>query len=242
MIPAYDGLPQHCEQRVQPGMQVLRIQELQSPPGARHSDGIVATAGDPDQGTSLGYVYFHNDIVDPTSSEPMGTQSGHCIQVHNGVQLACYFNFRIKQANGHYGRLTAEALFDLGNFPAANLVITGGTGEFRGIVGSGCTEDVDAANGTFIYNFVYQFASTEPESCAALKQCCGEDCCGQDTSWDVGSSRCILNSGSSGFDGTHYYMSDFDCKPPGQWPCCEEDCCAQDLYYEVGSGFCRPKP
>jgi len=56
------------------------------------------------------------------------------------------------------GRITAEALFDLTAFPNANLVITGGTGDFTGISGSGCTSIIpgfEFEGTTFIYNFSF---------------------------------------------------------------------------------------
>jgi hypothetical protein len=155
----------HCEQSFgvfDTTVSLVSVQELQSPPGPRHSDGIVATAGDPNQGTSLGFVYFSNDLVNKDNGSPMGKQSGHCIQVYNNEQLACYFNFDIEQSGGPSGRITAEALFNLPEFPDANLVITGGTGDFHGIVGDGCTEDIDAANGTFLYNFQYKIMTPTP--------------------------------------------------------------------------------
>jgi len=89
--------------------------------------------------------------------ELLGTQTGHCVRVEEGSLLTCYFNFHL--VNGAMtGRITAEALFDLNAFPNANLVITGGTGDFTGIKGGGCTTTVptfEFEGTTFIYNFVY---------------------------------------------------------------------------------------
>ena len=46
----------------------LSIQELQSPAGPRHTDGIVQapTAGDKALGTAMGFVTFSNDIIVPS--------------------------------------------------------------------------------------------------------------------------------------------------------------------------------
>jgi hypothetical protein len=47
----------------------------------------------------------------------------------------------------------------LTNFPAADLTITGGTGDFRGIIGSGKTVKPEPFNGTtFVYEFEYDIA------------------------------------------------------------------------------------
>ena len=108
------------------------------------------------------FVYFSNNIVKPKAGQPnggspLGTQSGHCVIVEVGKSLACYFNFHVTQGDMK-GRITAEALFDLTKFPAANLVITGGTGDFTGMAGSGCTSIVPGflfSGTTFIYNFNY---------------------------------------------------------------------------------------
>lgn len=142
----------------------LSIQELQSPPGDRHSDGIFALTDSEDVGTQHDVVWFSNDLVKPLEGslqggDLFGDQTGHCVQVERGdnAKLACYFNFRIESGDMS-GRIAAEALFDLTNFPAANLVITGGTDSFVGIVGSGCTSIVPGFpfdGTTFIYNFFY---------------------------------------------------------------------------------------
>ena len=71
----------------------------------------------------------------------LGTQSGHCVMVVTDGKLGCYFHFNLSEGD-MTGRITAEALFDLTNFPVANLVVTGGTGDFTGIAGSGCTSVV----------------------------------------------------------------------------------------------------
>lgn len=145
----------------------IAIQELQSPNGPRHSDAILTVStGDSstDIDKSIGIVWFSNDIVKPrpgslTGGAPLGEQTGHCVQVdfrEEAGKLACYFNFNV--VGEKTGRITAEALFDLSNFPAADLVITGGSDDFAGIVGSGCTSlvpDFDFEGSTFIYNFWY---------------------------------------------------------------------------------------
>lgn len=158
----------HCEQGPD-RKYLLSIQELQSPTGPRHSDAIQNTGGDPNLGTGLGYVWFDNDLVKPNFGASLGDQTGHCIQVsyaEDGGKLACYFNFNVNDDSGCSGRITAEALFDLSSFPNANLVITGGTGDFHGIRGNGCTQAIDDAPegvATFIYNFSYDFTGgTKP--------------------------------------------------------------------------------
>jgi len=155
----------HCEQPLDSMPYQITIQELQSPAGYRHSDGILNfETGLDGLGQNLGCVWFSNNLVEPEAGQikgtvPMGTQTGHCVEVETGNLLACYFNFKIE--NGDMtGRILAEALFDLNNFPAANLVITGGTGDFKGIVGSGCTSVVpgykfEDDETTFLYNFSF---------------------------------------------------------------------------------------
>lgn len=69
----------------------ISIQELQSPAGPKHSDGIalIIAGGDPQLGTTTGMVWFANDLVVPGTVEPddgtgadfeggtpMGTQTG----------------------------------------------------------------------------------------------------------------------------------------------------------------------
>ena len=155
----------HCEQPVGALTYQIAIQELQSPAGLRHSDGILEVLSGA-AGTNLGMVWFSNDIVEPQEGtafggDALGTQTGHCVLVEGTPEedglLACYFNFNV--INGEMtGRITAEALFDLNNFPEANLVITGGTGDFTGIAGSGCTTRVpgfESEGSTFIYNFSF---------------------------------------------------------------------------------------
>jgi hypothetical protein len=150
----------------------IEIQELQSPPGERHSNAIINTPGmkevegipklqdDKAEGLSTGLVWFANDLVVPGTGgfeggEPMGTQTGHCVEVWVGKELACYFNFNLDAAEGK-GSITAEALFDLVEFPNAKLTITGGTGDFTGIVGSGYTSAPENFDGTtFFYTFDY---------------------------------------------------------------------------------------
>lgn len=140
-------------------LQKLSLQELQSPAGPRHSDGIIFApdSGISAVGTSAGLVTFANDLVVPGTGgfdggKPAGTQTGHCVQVWDETQLACYFNFNLEK-----GRILAEALFDLTSFPSAELVITGGSGDYLGIVGTGVTrapEDFDGT--TFFYDFEFK--------------------------------------------------------------------------------------
>jgi len=156
----------HCEQPLDALPYKIAIQELQSPAGLRHSAGILGMLSGADgPGTNLGMVWFSNDIVEPQEGaalggDALGTQTGHCVLVEGTSSdglLACYFNFNVIYGE-MTGRITAEALFDLNNFPAANLVITGGTGDFTGIAGSGCTSTVpgfEFDGTTFIYNFSF---------------------------------------------------------------------------------------
>lgn len=86
----------------------------------------------------------------------MGKAIGHCVEVEVGVGLACNFNFKFDTKTVK-GRITAEASVPLLEFRKPNLVITGGTGHFTGIVGSGCTREIPGSDGsTFIYDFVFQ--------------------------------------------------------------------------------------
>jgi hypothetical protein len=138
-------------------MYKLSVQELQSPNGPRHSAGIISSGvGSTAAGTAAGLVTFANELVVPgtggfNGGTPAGTQTGHCVMVWDNTQLACYFNFALLD-----GRILAEALFDLTNFPNANLVITGGSGKYLGIVGTGKTRAPDVFDGTtFFYDFEY---------------------------------------------------------------------------------------
>lgn len=150
------------------GLSTISIQELQSPAGPKHSDGIVyAPKKGPKKqlrGKTVGLIYFANDLVVPNTGgfyggTPMGTQTGHCVQVWLDTQLACYFRFAVDAVEGK-GIIMAEALFDLTNFPNADLVITGGTGDFLGIVGGGTTAAPANFDGTtFMYNFDYKILS-----------------------------------------------------------------------------------
>ncbi|KAL3904262.1 MAG: hypothetical protein SGILL_010136, partial [Bacillariaceae sp.] len=137
------------------------IQELQSPAGDRHSVGILDIGtGDKSLGENIGLVWFDNDLAVPNTGggTPMGTQTGHCVEVWVGKNLACYFNFKLDTPDGLQGNILAEALFDLENFPDAELVITGGSGDFLGIVGTGVTSaPADFDGTTFFYTFDYDF-------------------------------------------------------------------------------------
>jgi len=150
-------LGDHCEQHPSKKTFLLSVQEIQSPPGTAHSDGIVYTQGSFENASSVGLVYFSNKIVDPSNNgTSMGKQTGHCVEVEIGEELACYFNFKF-ETKLFGGRITAEATFSLPEFPNANLVITGGTGDFTGIVGSACTRKVPGSDGTtFIYDFIFK--------------------------------------------------------------------------------------
>ena len=92
----------------------------------------------------------------------MGRQTGHCVEVEIGVELACYFNFRFSTPN-ITGRITAEGSFPLAEFPNANLVLTGGTGDFEGIYGSACTESLGSST-EFLYNFIFKLSKAFSDS------------------------------------------------------------------------------
>ena len=82
-------------------------------------------------------------------------RTGHCVEVSANSLLACYFRFDLDAIEG-VGTITAEALFDLAVFPVADLTITGGTGDFLGIIGSGVTFAPPVFDGTtFFYEFTY---------------------------------------------------------------------------------------
>jgi hypothetical protein len=167
----------------------ITIQELQSPPGPRHSEGIVRVGRTPaaniEEGEQVGLIWFYNDLAVPNTNTPMGTQTGtynsvrkccilanttprslnsivaclsntgHCVEVSANSLLACYFRFDLAATEGT-GTITAEALFDLAVFPVAQLTITGGTGDFLGIIGSGLTFPPPTFDGTtFFYTFEY---------------------------------------------------------------------------------------
>ncbi|KAG7351209.1 hypothetical protein IV203_010569 [Nitzschia inconspicua] len=137
----------------------ITIQELQSPPGPRHSAGIVRVGRTPaariEEGKQVGLIWFDNDLAVPSTGAPMGTQTGHCVEVSANSLLACYFRFDLDAAEGK-GTITAEALFDLAVFPTADLTITGGTGDFLGIIGSGFTFPPENFDGTtFFYTLNY---------------------------------------------------------------------------------------
>ena len=98
-------LTAHCEQ--DPCLPyILSIQELQTPTGPGHSDGILdvlsemaKTADVTDvssakkTGTAMGFIYFSNTLYVPGTKNIMGSQSGHCVQVdfsEESARLACY--------------------------------------------------------------------------------------------------------------------------------------------------------
>jgi hypothetical protein len=139
----------------------LSVQELQSPSGDKHANGILSIPANTSSAESMGFVFFANNLVVPdtggfTSTKPMGTQTGHCVEAWRGKELACYFRFKITGNSDRKGTFTAEALFNLQDFPSADLVITGGTDDFLGIIGSGKTSKPANFDGTtFFYNFDY---------------------------------------------------------------------------------------
>jgi hypothetical protein len=131
----------------------LRTEELISPAGERHSDFIVYANPDgvPANGTSVGLLYFDNDLVDPDDNNSnMGRDMGHCVQTYVGKTLDCY----VKMDFGEEGSITAQAEFELPSFNA-KLVITGGTDDYEGIVGKG-TGTYNAGKGSVVYELDYK--------------------------------------------------------------------------------------
>jgi hypothetical protein len=115
------------------GLKTIMIQELQSATGERHSEAIITTPGlinemletEKGKGYATGLVWFANDLVVPGTGgfdggEPMGTQTGHCVEVWIGKQLACYFNFNLDADEGK-GTITAEACLIWRIFPAPSI-------------------------------------------------------------------------------------------------------------------------
>lgn len=153
-------LPAHCraEFAKENLNKYMCIREHQADTGLLHSAGIVQLSEDAaETGKQIGMVYFSNQLrkwSDNTlDGDVVGKQHGHCVEVSKTSKLACYFHFNVQDK----GRLTAEAEFDLNNFPNAVLVITGGTGDFSGVKGHGCTfADVPFNSSTFTYHFQYQ--------------------------------------------------------------------------------------
>lgn len=140
----------------------LVLQEKESPAGPKHSAGIRYLNGSSyDEGTTVGLIYFYNDLFFPKDggklgNVPAGVESGHCVQVSKEY-LACYFNFNVTGSRVGSGRITAEALFLLKDF-SASLVITGGTGDFLGIIGDGVvTFPSDNSASDFRVNYNLKF-------------------------------------------------------------------------------------
>jgi len=82
VTPAPVDIYAHCEQPIDSLSYQIGIQELQSPAGPRHSDGILSfTSTSTGPGTDLGVVWFSNDIVLPKDGsqfggDALGTQTG----------------------------------------------------------------------------------------------------------------------------------------------------------------------
>jgi hypothetical protein len=68
-----------------------------------------------------------------------------------------------------------------------------------------------------------------------FRDCCQEDCCGINTSWNAASGLCIRELGSTGFDDTYTDEYEFGCIQRG---CCESDCCADGTQYNETSVSC----
>ena len=79
-------LGDHCEQQPTEDTFVLSTQELQSPPGPAHSDGIVYTQGSFENATSVGLIYFSNNIVFPDDNS---TSMGKVSRLHPHKHLHC---------------------------------------------------------------------------------------------------------------------------------------------------------
>jgi hypothetical protein len=144
----------------------LTVEHLVSPPGPKHSNRILTIPFNVPEDQSMGLMFFANNIVVPNtggfnSTQPMGTDTGYCVEVWKGKQLACYASARITMNSRRKGTFVVEALFDLTDFPSAVLTITGGTGDFLGMIGSGKTinsTDVDGTTSTIIMEFDYEIA------------------------------------------------------------------------------------
>jgi hypothetical protein len=141
----------------------LNVQVLMSPPGDKHSKGIFSLPANASLAESMGFAFFANNLVAPDAGgKPMGTQTGHCVEVWRGKELACYYRFKITDSSDRKGTFTAESLFNLQDFPSADFVITGGTGDFLGIIGSGKTSKPANYDGTnFFYNFDYNIVGRQ---------------------------------------------------------------------------------
>jgi hypothetical protein len=129
----------------------LSLQELQSPLGPRAGVFYAPISGKTADGTAVSFTTFANELVVPDTGgfnggTPAGTQTGYCIQVWDQKQLACYINFALPG-----GRILAEGLFDLVDFPSADLVITGGSGQYLGIVGTAKTRFTPDFDGTTLF-------------------------------------------------------------------------------------------
>jgi hypothetical protein len=141
----------------------LNVEAIVSPPGDKHSNGIVSIPGNASRAESIGFAFFANNLVAPgTGGQPMGTQTGHCVEVWRGKQLACYYRFKITGNSDRKGTFTAEALLNVEDLPLGDFVITGGTDGFLGIIGSGKTFKPANFDGTsFFYNFDYKIVDRQ---------------------------------------------------------------------------------
>lgn len=74
------------------------------------------------------------------------------------------------------------------------------------------------------------------EDCIAY-QCCEDECCGPDTSWDTDIEYCKLDPGASGFLGI--FAPDF-LPVCAVRICCEDSCCFDGTYYDPSIQSCLP--
>lgn len=77
---------------------------------------------------------------------------------------------------------------------------------------------------------------TGEDDCIAY-QCCEDECCGPDTSWDDGLLYCVPDQGSIGFLGV--FATDF-APMCGEKVCCEDSCCFKGTYYDPSIQYCLP--
>lgn len=91
-------------------------------------------------------------------------------------------------------------------------------------------------------------APPDEGSCPIQPDCCEEDCCGPQTSWDPNNNECVPDPSSGGFDGTYSPGHVFGCvfreccegvgesllplEPPGA------PCCGQGTVFDQATKYC----
>lgn len=71
------------------------------------------------------------------------------------------------------------------------------------------------------------------EDCPSVPECCEEDCCGPNSSFD--SPSCSFQLNAPGFTGVYSADYLFGCT---ERTCCLEDCCGQNTQWDPATGFC----